>query len=608
MSGISGIIDKKDSYYPNLAVEMAEKQGHRGAEISSAELDVCGKRLNIAVNKRNRESTCVYAKDSIILACDRNPEETGLETLAEAYNKSGIEGLLSLLSGAFAVVLADRDKNTVFFLRDRSGQKPLYYTASDKYLMFSSEIKSFYANPDFIPEINEDTVDEFFMYKYVSGKNTLIKDVYAVRPGEYIQIEDDIISGIKYFEFKSDPGIKRLAKAKRRFIKVFSEETQKLMPDEGHAGVMLSGGIDSSLVAVYASEKDRNVIAYSSVFDQTGLSEEKYADMVCSALSVKEEKYNMSAEKFSDIFYDCQWACDSPLSVPNILGIYLLCREAYDTDVCLLGDGSDELFGGYSRFSEFLLVHFLKDHFPFLWKWKRFGRKMDFLADQFSKGKMAGDPELEILLGASDTGKDALFELRPSENIERAMANRKTILNEIPEKDIMRKYMAYEFRTFLPECCNRDDKMFNVWGMEPACPFLSEKVVDFAASLDRRLLVRPCYILKRKHHRTKIVPKEVAKDMFGDKFAYRRKMGWSFPLKEMFAEDGMQELFREKLLPGMYRRNIVDASVVEKWWNDPDSVNSSEYMALWTAVSFEAWAEVFIDGRAERPLTGEQKI
>ena len=260
MSGISGIIDKKDSYYPNLAVEMAEKQGHRGAEISSAELDVCGKRLSIAVNKRNRESTCIYAKDSIILACDRNPEETGLETLAEAYNRSGIEGLLSLLSGAFAVVLADRDKNTVFLLRDRSGQKPLYYTASDKYLMFSSEIKSFYANPDFIPEINEDTVDEFFMYKYVSGKNTLIKDVYSVRPGECIQIEDDIISGIKYFEFKSDPGIKRLAKAKRKFIKVFSEETQKLMPDEGHAGIMLSGGIDSSLVAVYASEKDRQVV------------------------------------------------------------------------------------------------------------------------------------------------------------------------------------------------------------------------------------------------------------------------------------------------------------------------------------------------------------
>ena len=108
------------------------------------------------------------------------------------------------------------------------------------------------------------------------------------------------------------------------------------MPDEGHAGIMLSGGIDSSLVAVYASEKDRNVTAYSSVFDQTGLSEEKYADMVCSRFSITEDKYNMSAEKFSDIFYDCQWACDSPLSIPNILGIYLLCRKADDTDIAEL--------------------------------------------------------------------------------------------------------------------------------------------------------------------------------------------------------------------------------------------------------------------------------
>lgn len=108
------------------------------------------------------------------------------EVLLRCYETFGIDRTLELLNGAFAFCIVDETTSMVYLCRDRVGEKPLYYHATEDAFMFASEMKAFYQYPGFQPELNRQRVKEFLLFNTVLAPNTLLKDVYLLEPGTYI--------------------------------------------------------------------------------------------------------------------------------------------------------------------------------------------------------------------------------------------------------------------------------------------------------------------------------------------------------------------------------------------------------------------------------------
>ena len=110
------------------------------------------------------------------------------EIILALFDEYGFEGMLERLDGMFGICLVDFKNQCIYLVRDRLGEKPLYYYQNDDVFLFASEYKAFYASPFFKAELNNDNVDEYLLFRSVSHNETLLKDVHNLPPGHYMKI------------------------------------------------------------------------------------------------------------------------------------------------------------------------------------------------------------------------------------------------------------------------------------------------------------------------------------------------------------------------------------------------------------------------------------
>ena len=134
---------------------------------------------------------------------------TDTEVLIHGYEEYGIDKLVNKLRGMFAFIIYDIEKDIVVGARDFYGIKPLYYYKTDTEFMFSSEIKSFLAHPNFKKELNRDMLEKYLTFQYSVGEDTFFKDVYKLRPGHYFTYKDGELDIVKYYEVKLESNDER---------------------------------------------------------------------------------------------------------------------------------------------------------------------------------------------------------------------------------------------------------------------------------------------------------------------------------------------------------------------------------------------------------------
>ena len=491
--------------------------------------------------------------------------KTDTEVLLHLYERYGLDGMLSRVNGMFAIVIADLRSREVHVARDHFGIKPLYWTRAGSSVLFASEAKAFRAHPAFSAAIDEDYLDEHLAFRYVAGEGSLLEGVRQLRPGHRLRITPEGVTTTRYWSIPDGAGKARLTRdeAIDQLDEVMRRSVGSQLLSDVKVGCQLSGGIDSSLVTVFASaEAGAAMETFSVVFEDPKFSEDRWISEAAARAGTESHRFLFSETSFTGPLELAAWHMDQPISHPNSLGIWLLAEQSrHDVTVLLSGEGADEVFGGYPRVCD---AHRLSDD--------AFIRTTQF--QPASK----------------------LARLRPGADLTSALARRRALFDE-GNGDHLSNCLKYDMQTHLVDLLIRQDKMTMAHGLENRVPFLDRRVVEFARALPAEYLVGHAIPSSGSAMRsTKIVVKELARRTFDDTFVYRWKSGFNLPLSQYFRSKPFTELMEDRLLPGMRQRGLVSEPAVRALWRRSLSAPALTE-PFWIPVALELWAQQFVDGR-----------
>ena len=509
--------------------------------------------------------------------------QSDTEVVLALYLQYGLEGILQRLNGMFALSIYDGRKNELYLVRDRMGIKPLYVLNNDSYLAFSSEMKSFKNLPEFRFELDESKLSEFLLFRN-SINNTLFKDIKNVTPGTYwkISAEGEIEVNTYYDIREEGTDSPKLKKAELELA--LRNSVKRQMISDVKLGSQLSGGVDSSLVTALAAEatEEGSLETVSIVFDEARFSEKKYIDEVAKNFKLISHQFTLHAEAYLDLLDEAVWHFEQPINHPNTVGIKLLSREAKKhVTVLLSGEGADESLAGYDRF----LPENKKGRGLSILKGiiKNRGRLGSFL-------KLMSSADNRYLLKTAFSGIGVASKIYSKFSAAEATQSRRDIWDSIKRNPHQRK-RKYELISYLPDLLMRQDKMSMAHSIENRVPFLDNEMIDTVLNISDDLLVKQ----KNGRWEGKWLLKEICSDMFNTDFAYRNKMGFSIPLKSFFLSDAFKKRWENEILPGIKRRGIFEADVLQKWMRNPSDMNGEQLDAIWLMLGFEIWSKQYLD-------------
>ncbi|NWJ45677.1 MAG: asparagine synthase (glutamine-hydrolyzing) [Chloroflexi bacterium] len=386
MCGIVGIIDLEKTVNPDILLKMCQLISHRGPDDSGIFLENTSKfsiglgslRLSILdlslaghMPMKNRTGDIVLVYNGEIynhndLKVDLEKREylyhsrTDTETLLYAYEEFGLD-CFKKLNGMFALAIYDRINARVVLARDRMGIKPLYYFWNGKRLIFSSELKSLMTHPDIIRKLNPKALDLYLTFGYVPSPYCLIAGVKKLLPGHYMVLQEGILKDIPFWTPTlsiPNPDLRDDRQLSEQIRATLDGAVETQLMSDVPVGIMLSGGLDSTIIAAIASRKQLNSLHTFSVGFETGKSRMEemynwdsfYAKKV--ALKLKTQHHEVLIKDDSTLIQLLEkllFALDEPVWEPSYLSIYAMSILAKEEGVKVLlsGDGSDELFGGY---------------------------------------------------------------------------------------------------------------------------------------------------------------------------------------------------------------------------------------------------------------------
>ena len=644
MCGIAGLFDLESrSIPPAIAWQMIDLQRHRGPDDQGvrqfslhqgtsaehlrgtppAEFEGClgFTRLSILdLSQHGHQPMCsadglvsIVFNGEIYNAFDFRPEleragyrfhsKSDTEILLNLYHRDGIEPTLARLNGMFAFCIVDLRSGELHLARDRIGIKPLYWTQHDGLFMFASELKAFFAHPDFRPSLDRARADECLAYRYCAGERTLLDNVYQLRPGHRLRIapaQKPAIEIGRYWSIPDAPIRTDLSfeQAVDQLQQIIEQSVRRQLISDVKVGCQLSGGIDSSLITLLAARQFKSQMDIVSIItEDPNYSEDAWITRAAASTGIETHRYLLTADYAVDHYDLATWHLDEPMNPPSTVGIYLMAAHARSfMTVLLSGEGADELFGGYERFC-------LAAVRPRLLPWLKF--LQSFPGKVRRRARELGDPAITdpvdwFLHRAMFMTPQQFSDVRIDGRLDSALAGRRELFAE-GRGDFIANCCKYELQTYLVSQLTRQDKMTMAHSVEDRVPLLDNAVVEFVRSLPTDYLVRGAWgKATQRMHGTKRILKALAARYFDDDFVYRRKMGFGFSLRGVARSTRFREMMEDRLLPGIKRRGLLREEVVRQWWQQAITQTVLED-PLWNCISFELWAQLFLDGRRHSP-------
>lgn len=284
------------------------------------------------------------------------------EVLLAAIEAMGIERALAAINGMFAFALWDRQEATLTLARDRLGEKPLYYGWLNRDLVFSSELKSFAALPDWTPpEIDPESLHLLMRYSYVPAPRSIYKGIFKLPPATYITIKPGQAASTPrpYWSLHTLVQVetaKRFHGSDEEAIDLLDLQLKQTvgarMLSDVPLGAFLSGGIDSSLItALMQAQAQQPVKTFTIGFTEEAFNEAPYAKAVAHHLGTEHRELYVTPEEAAGIIPQLPTIYDEPFADASQIPTFLVSRFARGhVTVALSGDGGDELFGGYNRY------------------------------------------------------------------------------------------------------------------------------------------------------------------------------------------------------------------------------------------------------------------
>ena len=515
------------------------------------------------------------------------------EVILHAYEEDP-DGFITRLEGMFGFAVWDGANRRLTLGRDRMGIKPLYYARMGERFYFASEIKAILAALPALPEVNAADLAEFMHFGHLAGEATLFKDIHCLAPGSIATVDANGFRSRRYWSIPllgaagaEDSGdeilwMERAARA------VDESLTQRFMADVPF-GLMLSGGVDSSLLALRASRlRTERLDTYNITMPGHAFDESSYAREVSSLAGSVHHEVPADMDRALSLYSRMTWHHDEPLCFENGIWIYAVCDLAASKGekILLSGEGADEVFAGYTRFKDNL---------------SRFAA-------------CAGAPGLHALTAraAASTGAD---DLTPTLGFDEAMllgsavhSARKVVdligtadwqnpwRAEVLEAcrkvdDPVKAMLAQDQAVRLGSLLSRMDKMGMAASVEVRVPFLDHRLVEAMAPVPVPLLLAG----EPGSLETKVLLKKLAvASGVPSSAVYRPKVGLATPVSEWLKNPEGLGRYIQNLLDRQ-GRGLFNPKALNRLWAEHREGRAEHRVVLWNCAAFEMWAGHFLD-------------
>ena len=295
------------------------------------------------------------------------------ETLVTAFSQWGIEKTLQQLVGMFAIAVWDFKEKRLFLIRDRFGEKPLYYGWSNGVFLFGSELKALQKYKRFSNQIDRGALSLYMKYMYVPTPYSIFKDIYKLEPGCILQIDKGAKPPtLPFFAPFRDQGINiaqwysisNMAQAGQKNLitdqndavdlieKTLLESVRSQLISDVPLGAFLSGGIDSSVITALMQKVCKDPVKTFTIgFEESSFNEAVYAKEVSRHLGTEHHELYVTSSDAFKVIPHLPTLYDEPFADSSQIPTYLVSKLARESvTVSLSGDAGDELFGGYSRY------------------------------------------------------------------------------------------------------------------------------------------------------------------------------------------------------------------------------------------------------------------
>jgi asparagine synthase (glutamine-hydrolysing) len=507
------------------------------------------------------------------------------------------EHLFERLEGMFAIALWDRDQRRLLLARDGVGIKPLYYAEDAGVVRFASEIKGIFADPSQPQRLSPKGLHAFFAMGYVGPCDTTYEGVHQIPPGTVVSYCDGKRETRQFWRPTRTPEIISVEDAAAELGSLWPRVVSDQLVSDVPVGVLLSGGIDSTLVALAANRSDRKLPFFTAGFANQSFDETPIARKVAD--SVKSDLHSVPIEMRSDLgellvqvihHYDGQ-SCDEAS-----LALLLLSREVRrHVTVALTGDGGDEFFAGYptygasrwaARVGPFLPANIWSQLGQFFYRLGSTGQKrlpLSAIASRFAFGVASGPSQahacwrryvpqfmLPRLYGAA---------LRPL-LADDPFSGYKTAL-ENAEGDLIDRCLLADQRWHLPGgLLLKSDAMSMSQSLELRVPLLDRRIMDFAGRCHSDLLLSPRgekKALLRKLARQLKAPEEVTEGS---------KRGFNAPLAGLLRRELRPTAERIFEREGDVLDPFINPEQARLLWREHASGSRDHSYAIWPILHF----------------------
>ncbi len=487
------------------------------------------------------------------------------EVVLKSYLEWG-EECVKFFEGDFAIAIWDNSRKRLFLFRDRFGVKPLYFTNSRNFFRFGSTLQSIIVKNDIDLSLDEKSLHmHFSLHAVVPAPDTLFKNIKKVPPGYYLTIDENKkISIIQYWKLES-PDQKKIItnenEATETIEYLLKESIEKrLAASDIDVGVLLSGGLDSSMIVALAKQKFPNLKTYSIGFEDD--KEEKgnefiYSDQVVKKYKTDHKKFIIDNSLVLSKLPKAFEAMSEPMVAQDAVAFYMLSELVRkDVKVILSGQGADEGFAGYFWYNKINLEK--NDYANFL----------------------------KHYIDRSEVELSEFLNIKFSSNFTNLMIKNK--FRDINAETLLGNVLNFDITTLVvDDPVKRVDNMTMAWGLEARVPFLDHKLIEASVKIDPNIHLKRNGKNILKIISDKLLPKDVI----------TRKKGY-FPMPALKFIRGEYYDFVYDILNSSkcYNRNLYNKDYIKKLLEKPNNHKTAiEGNKLWHAAATELWFQVNLD-------------
>lgn len=516
------------------------------------------------------------------------------EVIVLGYKQWGDE-VLNRLNGMFGLAIWDTRRKRLVVARDPFGIKPIYYRIDGGSAFFGSEIRPAIATNPEKPEVDPISLNLFLRYRFTPSPRTVFKGVQKLAPGSKLVFEKGNFRSELWYQFKPVPFSPMMTEdeACEELLRLYKRSVKRHLLSDVPVGLLLSGGIDSALLLalmnLYGDSWRTYTVGYGTSFADDELAD---AADTAACLSSQHTPVLLDRKTFEETLPRIVACLEEPVATPSIVPMYFVCERARkDVKVALIGQGPDELYGGYKRH--------VGVRYGALWgglpEWVRtpitsvvgaLPRNETLKRGVHSLGIPDRLQRYQHVLSLQPGEKvDALFQdgLIGPETGNEILSCWRDFAPLLTETDELGGFQFLELRSTLPdELLMYADKLSMAHSLEGRVPYLDKEIVEFTERLPANFKVRA--------GSRKWLHRQVCQSFLPARILRRKKRGFAGNVVDDWFRSAKHQKMETILLDGQSQiYNYLQPSAVRRLFKQHQTGNSDNHKILFSLIVFEEW-------------------